>query len=143
MSLCFQIFLLANSIFVNFHFFFQVWFRTFIFTCLALIYLRRFVSSYLSDISGLLLLADDLLELQSEINNHFDQLNFLYHDIHVVFVVNLLLLINLFFKTCLRILEIYSLVLIILLDIWVNLNIRHLLILNIWIKILINNPLID
>jgi hypothetical protein len=99
------------------------------------------VGSHLGNGSGVLLLADKFLDLQSKVRDHLDQLNVLSHDVHVVLFVNLLLFLESLLKTSLGILEISSLVLVLLLDIWINFNVLHLLILDIRIEIFVDSPL--
>jgi hypothetical protein len=139
MSLGFQVLLLLDSVLV--HLTFSLWVGSgAIISRLALIHHGRLVSSHLSNGSGVLLLADEFFDLQPEIRDHLDQFDVLSHDVHVVLLVNLLLFVKSLLKTCLGVFEISSLVFIFLLDIWVDFDVLHLLVLDIWIEVLVDGP---
>jgi hypothetical protein len=107
---------------------------------LAIVHHGGLVCSHFGDGSGVLFFADKLFDLQSEVRDHFDQLDILSHDVHVVLLVNLLLFLESLLKTSLRIFKISSLILILLLDIWINFDILHLLVLDIRIEVLVDSP---
>jgi len=83
----------------------------------------------------------EFFDLCSKFGNQHDQLHIFRHDVHVLLLVNLFLLLETAFQTVLRILQISSLVLELLLDIGIDLNILSWLILDIWVQILVNNLL--
>jgi hypothetical protein len=82
-----------------------------------------------------------LLDLDSEIGNHLDKFDIFSHDVHVVLLVDLLLLFQSLFQRVLGVIEVAFLVLVLLLDIWINFDVLHLLVLDEVVKVLINHSL--
>ena len=99
------------------------------------------VSAHLGLLSLALLLGLELLHLDSKVGDHLDQLDVLSHDVHVVLLVDLLLLVKSLLQRVLGVVQVSLLVLVLLLDIWIDFNVLHLLVLNEEVEVLIDNPL--
>ena len=110
-------------------------------TVLAVLKHLALVSAHLRFLSLTLLLRLELLHLDSKVRDHLDKLDVLSHDVHVVLFVDLLLLVKSLLQRVLRVVQVSLLVFVLLLDIWIDFNVLHLLILNEEIEVLIDNPL--
>ena len=96
------------------------------------------ISSHLCFRSGVLLLTGEIFDIVSKFGDHVDELNVLSHDVHVVLLVDLLLLLKSLLKTVLSILKVSPLVVVLLLDIWIDLDILHALLLDDWVQVDVN-----
>jgi hypothetical protein len=99
------------------------------------------IGAHFGLLSLTLLFGLQLLDLDSEIGNHLNKLDIFSHDIHVVLLMDLLLLFQSLFQRVLGVIKVAFLVLVLLLDIWIDFYVLHLLVLDEVVKVLIDHSL--
>jgi len=103
-------------------------------------HLRLILKHFLLSVR-VLLKSLQLLHLLTKIRNHTDEYYILLHNVVVLFFMDGSFFLETLLKTVRRVLKISELILMLLFDIWINLNVLHWLVSDVRIEILVDNLL--